>query len=142
MVPVFDTIAHPVVHHDFPFVEKVVSVLHEVDLLEEQVGLLLLETLFFEDLLRGKLQLVVSSLDGIDINLLFLVHIAKPIEHDVPLFVVHGTETVKEVTRPHNLREHHYLVDEMACIGDQLPALHLEPVRTAGSIASLNMASV
>ena len=52
--------------------EKVLTVLHEVDFLQEEVGLLLAETLLSEHLLGCLLQLVVGSLDLLDVDLLFL----------------------------------------------------------------------
>ena len=52
--------------------EKVFPVLHEVDFLQEEVGLLLAETLLSEHLLGCLLQLVVGPLNLLDVDLLFL----------------------------------------------------------------------
>jgi hypothetical protein len=53
-------------------VEEVLPVFHEVDLLEEKIGLLRVEALLFEDRGGCLLELLVGSFNLTDINLLFL----------------------------------------------------------------------
>ena len=62
--------------------EKVLSVLHEIDFFEEQVGLLPAQAFLREELLRGLLQLIVCTLDLFDVDLLLLIHLLEPAMHD------------------------------------------------------------
>ena len=54
--------------------EKVLSVLHEIDFFEEQVCLLPTQAFLREELLRGLLQLIVCTLDLFDVDLLLLFY--------------------------------------------------------------------
>jgi hypothetical protein len=58
--------------HGLSLVKEVLPILHEVDLFEEKVRLLLAEALLLEHLLSGLLELVVGPLNLLDVDLLFL----------------------------------------------------------------------
>lgn len=100
--------------------EEVFAVLHEVDLLEEEVRLLLAETLLSKHLLGSLLELVIGSLDLLDVDLLFLIHLDEPLVDDLLLSWTHGSETVEEGSGPHDLGHHDHLVDQSVGISDQL----------------------
>ena len=52
--------------------EKVLAVLHEIDLFEEQVGLFSAQAFLSKKVLGGLLQLVVGALNLLDVDLLLL----------------------------------------------------------------------
>jgi hypothetical protein len=58
--------------HSLSLVEKVLTVLHEIDFFEEEVSLLLAQTFLGKHLSSSLLKLVVGPLDLLDIDLLFL----------------------------------------------------------------------
>lgn len=130
-------IDHVVVHvvifvfslsHGLSLVEEVFSILHEIHLFYEQIGLFLAEALICEELRGRLLELIIRSLDLFDVDLLFLIHLAKPIVHDLLLIWLHGSKRVEEIPRPHDLRVHDDLVDEMVGVGDQSTVVDLRLV--------------
>ena len=126
--------------HRLSFMEEIFSILHKVDLFDEQICLFLAEVFVFEQVRGCLLQLVVSSLDLFDVDLLFLlkrkimkiiylftylVHFAEPVVHDLLLICLHGSKGVEEVSRPHYLRVHDHFVDEVVSMGDQGTVVYL-----------------
>ena len=108
--------------------EKVFPILHEVDFLQEEVRLLLAETLLSEHLLGCLLQLVVGPLNLLDVDLLFLqisldpntylIHFNEPLMNNLLLSWTHCTKTVEEGTSPHDLRNHDHLVYQSVSVSD------------------------
>jgi len=58
--------------HGSAFVEEILAILHEIDLLKEEFGLLPTVTFLMEEILSGLLQLIVGPFDFLDVDLLFL----------------------------------------------------------------------
>lgn len=100
--------------------EEVLAVLHEIHLFEEEVCLLSAEALLAEDCGGRLLELVVGPFDFFDVDLLFVVHFAEPVVHDLLLLRHHRTERVEEVASPHDLRIHDDLINQVVCVSDQL----------------------
>jgi len=65
-------IASSLASHVLSLVEEILSVLHEIDFLEEQVGLLLTVAFVEEHLSGCLLELVVCPFDLFDVDFLFL----------------------------------------------------------------------
>lgn len=102
--------------------EEVLPIFHEIDLLQEQISLLTAEALLRKHRSRSLLELVIGSLDLLDVYLLLLVHLNEPVVHDLLLLRRHGPQRVEEVSGPHDLRVHDHRVYQVVGLGDELGA--------------------
>lgn len=64
---------------------EIVTIFHEAYLLEEQVSLLSAESFLSEELTGSSFELIICSLDLIDVDFLFLIHLTEPFIHEVLL---------------------------------------------------------
>lgn len=103
--------------------EEILAILHEIDLLKEEFGLLPTVTFLMEEILSGLLQLIVGPFDFLDVDLLFLIHLGEPVMHDLLMLRSHCPQRIKEISCPHNLRVHDDFVDQMISMGYKLPLL-------------------
>lgn len=91
---------------------EVVTILHEAHFLEENVSVLATQAFFSKETSRSRLQLLVGSLNLVDVDLLLLVHLGEPLVHELLLGLWHAAKRVEELTIPHDGRVHDDLVDE------------------------------
>ena len=71
--------------HGLSLVEEILAVFHEVDFFEEELSLFSAEAFVLEHLGSSLLELVVGPLDLLDVNLLLVIHLTEPLEHDLLL---------------------------------------------------------
>lgn len=123
--------------------EEILSVLHEVDFLQEEIRLFLAVALVEEHLSCCLLELVVGPFDLFDVYFLFLIHFLEPIVHDLLLLRRHGSKGVEELAVPHDGWMHDDLVDHVVGLGDQLAVLvPFDPAAFANADGPVGGASV
>lgn len=108
-----------VLGHGLSFVEEILTIFHEINLFDEQIGLFVAEILLTKELRCRWFELVVGSLNFFDVNLLFLVHFLEPVMHNLLLLLLHRSQWVEEIPCPHNLRVHDDLVYQMVGVRNQ-----------------------
>lgn len=93
--------------------KEIFTILHEVNLFDKQIGLLIAEILLAKKLRGRRFELIIGPFDFFDVDLLFFIHLLKPVVHDLLLLSLHRPERVEEISRPHDLRVHYHLIYEM-----------------------------